>query len=188
MPDTADHCMAALPWGVVIIDESHNLRTTNSRQADSPQTGQHTKAELHRAASSRPIRESETDAAPLVPPIAGTTPAVAPHPAVTPCTHMHVLCPAEAAVAAAGAAPRVILLSGTPSLSRPYDLFRQVDVLQPGILGRAKEDFAHRCGGTYMCRRGGESSLAASGCASSCKSASGVHTRRAAAASGGANR
>jgi hypothetical protein len=40
--DTADHCMAALPWGVVIIDESHNLRTTNSRQGDSPQTGQHT--------------------------------------------------------------------------------------------------------------------------------------------------
>jgi len=31
--------MAALPWGVVIIDESHNLRTTNSRQADSPHTG-----------------------------------------------------------------------------------------------------------------------------------------------------
>jgi hypothetical protein len=38
-PDDADHCMAALPWGVVIIDESHNLRTTNSRQADSPHTG-----------------------------------------------------------------------------------------------------------------------------------------------------
>jgi hypothetical protein len=47
-------------------------------------------------------------------------------------------------VAAAGAAPRVVLLSGTPSLSRPYDLFRQVDVLQPGMLGRTKEDFAHR--------------------------------------------
>lgn len=35
----ADHCMAALPWGMVIIDESHNLRTTNSRQADAPHTG-----------------------------------------------------------------------------------------------------------------------------------------------------
>lgn len=142
--------MAALPWGVVIIDESHNLRTTNSRQADSPQTGQHTQTELHRAASSRPVIESKIDAAPLVPPIAGTTPAVAPHPAVTLCIHMHVLCNAEAAVAAASAAPRVILLSGTPSLSRPYDLFRQVDVLQPGILGRAKEDFAHRCGGIHV--------------------------------------
>lgn len=47
-------------------------------------------------------------------------------------------------MAASGAAPRAVLLSGTPSLSRPYDLFRQVDVLQPGILGRTKEDFAHR--------------------------------------------
>lgn len=24
-------CMASFPWGVVIVDESHNLRTTNSR-------------------------------------------------------------------------------------------------------------------------------------------------------------
>jgi SNF2 family DNA or RNA helicase len=84
----ADHCMAALPWGVIIMDESHNLRTTNSRGADSPHT--------------------------------------------------------EAAVAAGAAAGRLILLSGTPSLSRPYDLFRQVDVLVPGLLGRSKEEFAHR--------------------------------------------
>ena len=49
-------------------------------------------------------------------------------------------------MAAASGAARVILLSGTPSLSRPYDLFRQVDILQPGMLGRSKEDFAHRCG------------------------------------------
>jgi SNF2 family DNA or RNA helicase len=80
--------MAALPWGVIIIDESHNLRTTNSRGADSPHT--------------------------------------------------------EAAVAAGAAAARLILLSGTPSLSRPYDLFRQVDVLVPGLLGRSKDEFAHR--------------------------------------------
>ncbi len=32
----------------------------------------------------------------------------------------------EAAVAAIKAAARAVLLSGTPSLSRPYDLFRQV--------------------------------------------------------------
>ncbi|WIA10259.1 hypothetical protein OEZ85_010458 [Tetradesmus obliquus] len=83
-----DHCMAALPWGVIIMDESHNLRTTNSRGADSPHT--------------------------------------------------------EAAVAAGAAARRLILLSGTPSLSRPYDLFRQVDVLVPRLLGRSKEEFAHR--------------------------------------------
>lgn len=84
----ADHCMAALPWGVVIVDESHNLRTTNSRQADSPHT--------------------------------------------------------EAAVAAGSRAGRLILLSGTPSLSRPYDLYRQIDVLVPGLLGRTKEEFAQR--------------------------------------------
>ncbi len=63
-------CMASLPWGVVIVDESHNLRTTNSRQQDAPHT--------------------------------------------------------EASCAAAGRAKRVIMLTGTPSLSRPYDLFRQV--------------------------------------------------------------
>lgn len=65
-----------------------------------------------------------------------------------PTRHVHALyamvMSTEAAVAAASAAPRVVLLSGTPSLSRPYDLFRQVDVLQPGILGRTKEEFAHR--------------------------------------------
>ncbi len=32
----------------------------------------------------------------------------------------------EAAVAAVREAARAVLLSGTPSLSRPYDLFRQV--------------------------------------------------------------
>ena len=32
----------------------------------------------------------------------------------------------EAVAAAAGRAQRVILLSGTPSLSKPFDLFRQV--------------------------------------------------------------
>lgn len=62
--------MAALPWGVVIVDESHNLRTTNARNTDSPHT--------------------------------------------------------EACVAAARHARRAVLLTGTPSLSRPYDLFRQV--------------------------------------------------------------
>jgi hypothetical protein len=65
-----DRCMAAMPWGMVIVDESHNLRTTNSREADSPHT--------------------------------------------------------EACVAAVARARRAVLLSGTPSLSRPYDLYRQV--------------------------------------------------------------
>ncbi|XP_065878162.1 uncharacterized protein [Euphorbia lathyris] len=37
---------------------------------------------------------------------------------------------------------RIVLLSGTPSLSRPYDIFHQIDILWPGLLGRTKYDFA----------------------------------------------
>ena len=87
-PFSSDHCMAALPWGMVIVDESHNLRTTNARGSDAPHT--------------------------------------------------------EACVAAVKRARRAVLLSGTPSLSRPYDLFRQVDALRPGLLGQNKEAFALR--------------------------------------------
>ncbi|KAL3824759.1 hypothetical protein ACJIZ3_020788 [Penstemon smallii] len=36
----------------------------------------------------------------------------------------------------------LILLSGTPSLSRPYDIFHQVNMLWPGLLGQTKYDFA----------------------------------------------
>lgn len=39
---------------------------------------------------------------------------------------------------------RAILLTGTPSLSRPYDLYRQVDALRPGLLGSKKDLFAQR--------------------------------------------
>ncbi|CAM9141340.1 unnamed protein product, partial [Sphacelaria rigidula] len=44
-------------------------------------------------------------------------------------------------------ATRAVLLSGTPSLSKPFDLFNQVEALSPGLLGRppshtAKYDFA----------------------------------------------
>lgn len=42
----------------------------------------------------------------------------------------------EAAVAAVRAAARAVLLSGTPSLSRPYDLFRQVASLVSGKLDK----------------------------------------------------
>jgi len=80
-------CMAAAGWGVVIVDESHNLRTTNGRKGDAAQT--------------------------------------------------------EAAVAAIKRARRALLLSGTPSLSRPYDLYRQVDALRPGLLG-GRDAFAAR--------------------------------------------
>ncbi|KAK4750446.1 hypothetical protein SAY87_003928 [Trapa incisa] len=37
----------------------------------------------------------------------------------------------------------VVLLSGTPSLSRlPFDIFNQIDILWPGLLGKNKFDFA----------------------------------------------
>ncbi|XP_034673278.1 DNA annealing helicase and endonuclease ZRANB3 isoform X2 [Vitis riparia] len=37
---------------------------------------------------------------------------------------------------------RIVLLSGTPSLSRPYDIFHQINMLWPGLLGRDKYEFA----------------------------------------------
>ncbi|KAL5746769.1 hypothetical protein ACOSQ2_024066 [Xanthoceras sorbifolium] len=37
---------------------------------------------------------------------------------------------------------RIILLSGTPSLSRPYDIYHQINMLWPGLLGKNKYDFA----------------------------------------------
>lgn len=39
-------------------------------------------------------------------------------------------------------AKHLILLSGTPSLSRPYDIFHQINILWPGLLGKTKYDFA----------------------------------------------
>ncbi|KAK9075476.1 hypothetical protein SSX86_003800 [Deinandra increscens subsp. villosa] len=36
----------------------------------------------------------------------------------------------------------IILLSGTPSLSRPYDIFHQINILWPGLLGKDKLVFA----------------------------------------------
>ncbi|XP_061957013.1 uncharacterized protein LOC133678636 isoform X3 [Populus nigra] len=37
---------------------------------------------------------------------------------------------------------RIVLLSGTPSLSRPFDIFHQINMLWPGLLGQNKYDFA----------------------------------------------
>eukprot|EP00803_Ostreobium_quekettii_P008937 evm.model.scf_153.2 EVM.evm.TU.scf_153.2 scf_153:8261-20215(-) len=86
-------CMAAMGFKVVAVDESHTLRTTNSRGHDAPYT--------------------------------------------------------EAAVAVLRRAMRVVLLTGTPSLRRPFDLYRQIDALRPGLLGKNKEQFAFR----YCARR-----------------------------------
>lgn len=37
---------------------------------------------------------------------------------------------------------RIVLLSGTPSLSRPFDIFHQINILWPGLLGKDKIAFA----------------------------------------------
>ncbi|XP_010546167.1 PREDICTED: DNA annealing helicase and endonuclease ZRANB3 isoform X2 [Tarenaya hassleriana] len=39
-------------------------------------------------------------------------------------------------------AKRIVLLSGTPSLSRPFDIFHQINMLWPGLLGKDKYEFA----------------------------------------------
>ena len=51
-------------------------------------------------------------------------------------------------------AERVILLSGTPSICRPFDMCGQLHVLQPQRLGSwlsFKKTFAFRCGGARCC-------------------------------------
>ena len=50
----------------------------------------------------------------------------------------------EAAVATIKAASRTVLLSGTPSLSRPYDLFRQVSDTTHIAARLVEGDRAHR--------------------------------------------
>ncbi len=89
-------CMAGAGWRVVVVDESHALRTVD-RAAGAPTT--------------------------------------------------------EAAVAAVAAARRAVLLSGTPSLSRPFDLFRQARrsarraaAPLPGDAGSGARSAARACG------------------------------------------
>ncbi|EPS69999.1 hypothetical protein M569_04762, partial [Genlisea aurea] len=51
----------------------------------------------------------------------------------------------------------LILLSGTPSLSRPFDIFHQVNMLWPGLLGQTKYDFAKTyCSVKFIQRRNGK--------------------------------
>ena len=71
-------------WGCVVVDESHNMCTTNG---DEP---------LQTQVAAQVVKE----------------------------------------------AAHAILLSGTPALNRPFDLFCQANALSPGLLGNAKEDFA----------------------------------------------
>eukprot|EP00760_Papus_ankaliazontas_P015126 PhM_4_TR16358/c0_g2_i1/m.81850 len=44
----------------------------------------------------------------------------------------------------AAAIPHVLLLSGTPSVNRPFDAYEQINLLRPGLLGASKYDFALR--------------------------------------------
>eukprot|EP00897_Mesotaenium_endlicherianum_P001819 jgi/Mesen1/1665/ME000135S00648 len=81
--------LARRPWGMVIVDESHNARTSK-RRAETDDT----QAMLELVRNTR----------------------------------------------------RALLLSGTPSLTRPFDIFNQIDSLRPGLLGRNKYEFArHYC-------------------------------------------
>ena len=41
-------------------------------------------------------------------------------------------------------AKRIIMLSGTPCVSKPFDVYQQVDILRPGMLGESPRDFGRR--------------------------------------------
>ena len=90
-PGRAGGCMAGRGWRVLVVDESHVLRTGLRGPPDARAT--------------------------------------------------------EAAARAAAVARRAIFLTGTPSLSKPFDLWRQVDALVPGLLPGTRDAFAARyCG------------------------------------------
>ncbi|KAI3953780.1 hypothetical protein MKW98_017604 [Papaver atlanticum] len=50
----------------------------------------------------------------------------------------------QAALDVAMKVKRNVLLSGTPSLSRPFDIFNQINILWPCLLGKDKYDFAKK--------------------------------------------
>lgn len=81
-------CMASMPWGMLIADESHNLRTSRNRQG--------------------------IDA-------------------------LHT----EAVRCIACKVRRLIMLSGTPSLSKPFDLWNQVSMIRPRLLFTDRSKFAN---------------------------------------------
>ena len=47
-----------------------------------------------------------------------------------------------------------VLTTGTPSLTKPFDMYYQVDALRPGMLGRDKWDFAEQYCGAQRDERG----------------------------------
>lgn len=48
----------------------------------------------------------------------------------------------QACRAIAGGVEVLVMLSGTPSAAKPLDIYHQVDMLRPGLLGRSLEEFA----------------------------------------------
>ena len=68
----------------------------------------------------------------------------------------------EAAAALVKGAMRAVLLTGTPSLNRPFDIYRQVDALCPGLLGASKWDFGDAYCESKVMPTGGRS--ASGGC------------------------
>lgn len=50
--------------------------------------------------------------------------------------------------------PHVILLSGTPSLSRPVELYPQISLIRPGLFGSFQEFGSRYCAGHYTTERG----------------------------------
>ncbi|KAK3259906.1 hypothetical protein CYMTET_31114 [Cymbomonas tetramitiformis] len=56
-----------------------------------------------------------------------------------------------AAVSVVKKARRAVLISGTPSLTRPFDVYNQTDALAPGLLGPTKDAFAAAyCGRAFL--------------------------------------
>ena len=47
-----------------------------------------------------------------------------------------------------------VLTTGTPSLTKPFDMYYQIDALRPGMLGRDKWDFAEQYCGAQRDERG----------------------------------
>ncbi|QDZ20471.1 SNF2-like DNA helicase [Chloropicon primus] len=94
-------------WGIVIVDESHNIRSTMKKR-DSKQT--------------------------------------------------------EAAQMVVRKTPKAILLTGTPSLSKPYDLFAQAEALSPGLLGKSKQEYSKNyCERTFVKTRSKATFMSVSG-------------------------
>lgn len=115
--------LRAVRWGAVVVDESHVLRACWKRvrvQSDPPG--------LSRA--SAPLRACFA-------PTHAFTSLPLPRPRA-PQESLQT----EAVVALARECPRAVLMSGTPSLNRPFDLFCQADALWPGLLGETKHRFA----------------------------------------------